>query len=100
MNMFVHIIYVIGIVFVVNLNVVFCSEDDCAEGEFKCADSSKCIDDNLMCNGRPDCSDHSDEDKDMCGNLTKYFLLFILFFCLVKIIIILALCTTIHCVYL
>ena len=36
-------------------------EGSCEEGEFHCS-SGECVEIKKLCNGAPDCSDHSDED--------------------------------------
>lgn len=36
----------------------------CGEGEFKCDDSSRCIDIKWKCDGDFDCGDHSDETSN------------------------------------
>ena len=33
----------------------------CPSGEFKCSVSKECVDENLICNGQPDCTDETDE---------------------------------------
>lgn len=38
----------------------------CKPGEFKCKDHLNCINNSLICNGIPDCYDHSDEDTEKC----------------------------------
>jgi hypothetical protein len=40
-------------------------EGSCEEGEFHCS-SGECVDIKKLCNGAPDCSDHSDEDVNRC----------------------------------
>lgn len=40
---------------------------ECDPGVFKCTNFPKCIPENLICNGRDDCGDNSDEDSKRCG---------------------------------
>ncbi|XP_021948531.2 low-density lipoprotein receptor-related protein 1 isoform X4 [Folsomia candida] len=39
---------------------------ECDPGVFKCTNFPKCIPENLICNGRDDCGDNSDEDSKRC----------------------------------
>ncbi len=36
------------------------------ENLWSCHDNKECIDINMVCDGRSDCHDHSDEDKEKC----------------------------------
>ena len=44
-------------------------EGSCEGGEFHCS-SGECVEIKKLCNGAPDCSDHSDEDINRFANQT------------------------------
>ncbi|XP_048772894.2 low-density lipoprotein receptor-related protein 1-like isoform X3 [Ostrea edulis] len=44
----------------------YCSKG-CKLGQFKCMQHHNCIDNRLVCNGFPDCYDHSDENVTLCA---------------------------------
>lgn len=54
---------------------------ECAVDEFKC-DLSRCIPKNQICDGRPDCSDGTDEHNCKPGKLA--FICFICFYIKIK----------------
>ena len=43
---------------------------DCSENGFRCDDSKLCISNSLICDGKDDCSDGSDE-KQQCNGMYK-----------------------------
>lgn len=38
---------------------------ECLKTEFRCYDNSSCVDERLLCDGRRDCQDNSDEENCM-----------------------------------
>lgn len=40
----------------------------CRPGEFKCTHHLNCINNSRLCDGFPDCYDHSDEDAEKCNS--------------------------------
>ena len=43
---------------------------ECGIGEFMCLDSGQCLPGHLQCNNEQDCEDWSDEDIELCGEVT------------------------------
>ncbi|XP_061720060.1 basement membrane-specific heparan sulfate proteoglycan core protein isoform X2 [Cydia pomonella] len=50
--------------------------EKCSETQFRCTDGSSCVDNELICDGRNDCEDHSDEicltNTQMSNTLSDY----------------------------
>lgn len=44
-----------------------CTQKACLNTEFTCKEDQACIEQGKVCNGYPDCSDGSDEGKELCG---------------------------------
>lgn len=47
--------------------ILFLTAKGCKLGQFKCMQHHNCIDNRLVCNGFPDCYDHSDENVTLCA---------------------------------
>jgi hypothetical protein len=53
---------------------IFTAETQCEEDQFKCNSSGSCVSMNLICDGKKDCPDGSDEADEICGRTFEIIL--------------------------